>query len=117
MFSLVVKTSVIDSSTYVEGDIQTDANLKINGKVNGDIKVLNLELTKKAEVNGKITAFKAYINGQITGDVIANFISLGPNAKVMGNVEYHKINIAAGAAIDGQCKRHDENAHKLIEKK
>lgn len=100
-------TSLIARGTLIEGDVRFSGALHLDGQIVG--KVLAEEagavftLSESGHVQGEIRVPHAIINGQVRGDIHATErLELAPEARVVGDVHYHTLEMAAGAQVNGR---------------
>lgn len=102
--------SLIAVGTRIQGDIQFDDGLRIDGDVMGDIKAREgepsiLVISESARVVGEIHADHVIINGAIKGPVHAKeLLELQPKARIEGDVAYKALEMHQGATIAGLLK-------------
>ncbi|MDN5200667.1 polymer-forming cytoskeletal protein [Fulvivirgaceae bacterium BMA10] len=96
----------IGKGTTLTGNIETYGNLRIEGKVKGDIKSKSkIVLGKSSYIEGNILAQNADIEGEVSGTIeIVDILVLKPSAKIKGNIKTNKFIIESGAQFNGQCK-------------
>ncbi len=100
--------SLIGSGTIIEGDLNFSGGMRIDGKVNGNVvatpgKPSTLVLSEQAQINGNVHVTHLVANGLINGAVTASeYLELQSKAKVVGDVNYHTIEIQLGAVVDGR---------------
>ncbi len=105
--SAAVQT-LIGEGTCLEGDLCCAGGTHIDGTVNGGVTSGGdwnafLSVSEKGRVEGNIRVPHLSLNGTVKGDVfVGDKAEFGPTAKVIGNVHYQLIEIAAGAEIDGK---------------
>jgi len=64
--------SVIDAQMSVEGDVDTEGTLRIDGRLRGDVRRADvLVLAAGASIVGSVSAREVIIGGSITGNVTA----------------------------------------------
>ena len=83
------KTS-INNLTYIDGNIKTEENLIINGKVKGDIEIKNhdLLLGPSGQIKGNIYGKNVTIRGQMKGEIQATGrVEIAREAKFSGKIE------------------------------
>lgn len=99
-------TNTISKGTTLQGNIETDANLRIEGRMKGDVKARStFYVGEGALVEGNITAEIAEIAGEIRGQIeVTNTLLLKPTAIVNGDVITSKMVVEAGAQFNGSCK-------------
>lgn len=100
--------TLIGENTHIKGDIHFSGGLRIDGHVTGNIiadenEPALLTLSEKGRIEGEIRVPHQLINGSIKGDIYASeHIELAVKARIQGNVFYRLVEIAMGAAINGQ---------------
>lgn len=91
--------------TVLDGDITTEGDIRIDGRVNGDI-------TSKAKVvvgatgvvDGNIFCQNAYVDGRVNGHIeVAELLILSRTASVSGNIKITKLVVEEGARFSGTC--------------
>ncbi len=98
---------LISAAAKIHGDVEFSGGLHIEGHVFGAVRACGAaESTVSVGAGGVIeqgvTATHVVVNGIVRGDVQATGkVALGPNARVLGNVQYGTIESAAGAQITG----------------
>lgn len=97
--------SYIGGEVTVTGDIATEGELHVDGKVNGDIRCGSLTQGEGGEVRGNIGAGVARLAGLVDGAVDAGTLTLEASARVTGDILYESLSVAAGAEVEGRFKR------------
>lgn len=96
--------SVFGSDVAIKGNVEATADLHVDGRVEGDIKCAVLVQGANSTIKGGVMADQARIAGTIEGSVAAKEIIVEATARVIGDVVYEKISVAAGGHIDGSFK-------------
>lgn len=97
--------SYIGSEVTVTGDIATESELHLDGKVIGDVSCGALTQGESGEVRGNIKAGEARLAGLVDGAVEAAVLNLEASARVTGDVLYESLSVASGAEVEGRFKR------------
>jgi cytoskeletal protein CcmA (bactofilin family) len=99
-------SNVIGKGTMLEGNIETFGNIRIEGKVIGNIKSKSkIALGHSSHVEGNITAQNADIEGEVKGRLeIAEMLVLKATAVVHGDIITGKLVVEPGAVFNGTCK-------------
>lgn len=99
-------SNVIGKGTMLEGRVETFGNIRIDGKVYGDVTTKSkLVLGSSSEVNGNILAQNAEIEGHIIGTVhVAELLVLKPTAIIDGDIVAGQILVEKGAMFNGNSK-------------
>ena len=101
------KTTLVSTETVITGDVQFSGVLDIEGVVKGNIvaapgKDALVRVVDKGRVEGEIRAPSVVINGAVEGDVYSTrHLELAAKARVLGNVFYTLVEMAAGAEVNG----------------
>lgn len=64
------KTTVIDKGTVFKGQLKTEGNLKVLGKMMGEIEVKGLAFIEKGLFSGKLKAESVISDGEIEGEIV-----------------------------------------------
>lgn len=89
MVAAAIKTGRQDNATIIDYAHRGDAE--------GEI----IRIQKTGSVFGNIKARAVWIAGRVVGDIDADEVYVGKNAKVRGTVRYNIIGIAPGGSITG----------------
>lgn len=95
----------LNAGTVIDGSINIEGHLRLDGKVKGDITCTGkLVIGEKGEVVGNIQCQSADIIGMVNGDVqVKENTSLFARSTVKGNIYTFSINIEPGAVFNGKC--------------
>lgn len=99
--------SVLSDGLVVKGELCGEGNLTIAGCIEGGVDLKNGELviTQTGYVEGNIRATHAHIDGEVRGSVeVKNKVTIGPSAKVLGDVTSKTLNISEGAKCNGSLE-------------
>ena len=99
--------SFIGPEVVVSGDVETAAQLHIDGRIDGHVRCAVLCQGRSGTVTGNINADEARIAGLVEGAVFAANLTLEPTARIKGDITYQTISIAAGAQVDGRLARRE----------
>jgi cytoskeletal protein CcmA (bactofilin family) len=99
-------SNVIGKGTVLEGNIETFGNIRIEGKVRGNITSKSkIALGNGSHVDGNITAQNADIEGEVRGKLeIAEMLVLKSTAVINGDIITGKLVVEPGAGFNGTCK-------------
>ena len=98
--------SLLSADLRIVGDITGDADIQIEGRVEGSIKCRALTIGNSGEVKCKIIAHDVTINGNFEGQMSAGLVKIAASAKVKGDITVREaLSIETGAKFEGQCKR------------
>lgn len=91
--------------TEVTGKIKANNDFRIDGSLNGDLtcdsKVI---IGATGSVDGEISCENALIEGKFDGTlVVRDMLQVRSNASLNGDISYGKLEVDAGAEINGTC--------------
>ena len=100
--------SVLDQQMTVDGDVDTEGALRIDGRVRGSVRSgSTLVLAAGAAIAGSVWAREVIIGGTITGNVTATGrVELQQTGVVNGDIETSAIMIQEGGTVDGRMTVH-----------
>jgi cytoskeletal protein CcmA (bactofilin family) len=96
---------LLSSDLIITGDIKTDGEVQIDGRVDGNISAGKVTIGEQGVVNGKIVCAIIQVRGKVTGKIDAMSIDLTETANVQADLVQDKLIIANGAFFDGKCTR------------
>ncbi|HEX9965033.1 MAG TPA: polymer-forming cytoskeletal protein [Allosphingosinicella sp.] len=105
--------SYLGVEVVVTGDVATESELHLDGKVLGDVRCGALTQGESGEVRGNIKAGEARLAGLVDGAVEAGTLILEATARVTGDVLYETLSVAAGAEVEGRFRRRREGGESL----
>ncbi len=97
--------SIFGRDIVITGDIKTDGEVQIDGRLEGNITAAIVTIGEQGAVNGIVKADKVYIRGKIQGKVNAISVELAETANVHADLIQDDLSIANGAFFDGKCSR------------
>ena len=101
--------SVIDAWLIMTGNLQSEGDIQVDGKVEGHIRCRQLIVGKDATINGDVSAEEVVVRGKVKGVIRANRVKLQETACVESDVFFLKsLAIEDGASFEGQIRRAKE---------
>ena len=99
-------SNTIGKVTTVEGNIETYGNLRVDGRVVGNIVTKSkLVLGQTSQVEGNILAQNAEVLGEIKGKIeVSDLLILKPSSVIRGDILTSKLIVETGATFNGGCK-------------
>lgn len=96
----------IGKGTYLQGDLETYGNIRIEGKITGNLKSkAKVALGPSSQVQGNILAQNADIEGEVKGKIeITELLVLKATAVINGDIFTGKMVVEPGAVFNGTCK-------------
>jgi cytoskeletal protein CcmA (bactofilin family) len=101
-----VSNNIIGKGSTIQGDLETHGNVRIEGKIIGNIKTkTKVAIGTEACIEGNILAQNAEIAGEVIGKIeISETLSLKSTCVVNGDIIANKLIVEPGAIFNGTCK-------------
>ena len=101
----VLERNVIGSNTSIIGDVISEGDFRIDGKVEGTIKTAGRVVIGKLGIaTGKIECVDADIEGSFVGELqVENLLTLKSSAHIEGEVVLGKLEVEPGATFNVNC--------------
>lgn len=97
--------SLIAVNVTVSGDLVSEGEVHLDGRVAGDVRVGRLSLGETGVVEGSIEADSVDIRGRVRGAITARSVRLHASADIEGDISHAEIAIDAGARFVGRSLR------------
>jgi cytoskeletal protein CcmA (bactofilin family) len=94
--------SLLAQNLVVEGSIQSDSEVQIDGLVRGDVRVEKLAIGETGRVEGQVTAEVVEVRGRVVGGIMAKQVRLYGAASVEGDITAEQLAIEPGASFEGR---------------
>jgi cytoskeletal protein CcmA (bactofilin family) len=106
--------NLIQSGTEIKGDVITQGNIRIDGKLTGTLDCKGkLIIGKTGELDGTVECSNAEVQGRLHASMKVNgLLSLKSTSKLLGDIIVKKLAIEPGAIFTGNCKMEDETVIK-----
>lgn len=103
-------SSVIGSGSAWQGTLVTDGSIRLEGKVNGEVKAAGtIHVTEGADVNATMHAKFVVIAGSFDGKLFcSDRLELRPTSKVRGAITTRSLSVGEGSFIDGEIHMTDQ---------
>ncbi|MDD3738834.1 MAG: polymer-forming cytoskeletal protein [Lentimicrobiaceae bacterium] len=97
--------NLVGKDTVIEGEIRTKGDLRIDGKINGEINSNGKVIVGvSGSIKGALNCRNAEILGTIEGNVsIEELINLRSTSVIEGDIFTNKLAIENGAIFNGRC--------------
>ena len=107
------ETSLISHGTIIRGDVRFTGTLHVEGRIEGSVLGEGANavftLSEHGQIQGEVRVPHAMINGQVHGDIYASErLELAAQARVVGDVRYSSLEMAAGAQVNGRIAHQGE---------
>ncbi|MBX9853760.1 MAG: polymer-forming cytoskeletal protein [Cytophagaceae bacterium] len=99
-------STIVGKGSVMEGNIETFGNIRIEGKVIGNIKSKSkVAIGDSASIDGTILAQNAEIAGEVKGLVeVSDLLILKSSCIIHGDIVTNKLVVEPGASFNGLCK-------------
>ncbi len=98
--------NTIGKGTTFTGNIDTYGNIRIEGKIVGDINSKSkIVIGPSAEIEGNVTGQFVEVEGSVRGTLKSTEqLTLKATCKLVGDIETSKLVVESGAEFNGKCK-------------
>ena len=95
----------IEKNTKIKGDITSEADFRIDGKLEGNVTTSGkVVIGKDGYINGKVECVNADIEGRFNGELmVKDLLSLKSSATIEGTVTVAKLAVEPGATFNAAC--------------
>ena len=96
---------VLDSGTVIEGTVRSTEDLRLDGKIIGDVYCdKRFVMGDSGKVEGTITCGESLISGNIEGEIgVKGLLHLLNTAYIKGKIMASKMIVDEGATYSGEC--------------
>ena len=97
--------TVVGPSVKIQGDLNSEGNIRIEGSVTGKIKTTqSVYVNQGARIAADVLAGNAIIGGDIQGNLkITGHLILQSTAKITGDISCAILRMEDGAQFSGKC--------------
>jgi cytoskeletal protein CcmA (bactofilin family) len=98
-------TTIVAAGTEINGKINSNGDIRIDGILVGNIKTSGKVLVgTNGQVHGDIHAQQADIMGKVSGNItVAELLSLKANSHIKGNIYTGQLLVDPSASFNGEC--------------
>lgn len=109
--------SMIGPKSSIEGNVNVEGTLRVDGRIVGMVKADSVVLSESASITGDVTTKSAIIGGRIDGNVNAQeFVEIKPTGRLFGDIHSRKLSVAEGGIFEGRSHVHrDEDASNVVD--
>lgn len=95
----------IEKSTKIKGEIESQADFRIDGILEGTIKTSGkIIVGKDGKITGKVECSNAEIEGNFSGELyVSQLLTLKSTATIDGDVTVSKLAVDPGATFNAAC--------------
>jgi cytoskeletal protein CcmA (bactofilin family) len=102
-----IDTAVISAMSRVEGSIETEGTLIVDGSVKGKIKCNTLEIIAEGRVDAEVDAEEVSVAGSFEGRILCSGrLTIRSTGKVVGDISYGTLAIELGGFLDGKLSKY-----------
>lgn len=97
--------TVVGPSVKIQGDLNSEGNIKIEGQVSGKVKTSqSVFVIPGAKIAADVLAGNAVVGGEIQGNLkISGHLVLQSTAKIAGDITCTVLRVEDGAQFTGKC--------------
>lgn len=97
--------TVVGPSVKIQGDLNSEGNIKIEGQVTGKVKTTqNVYVSESAQIVADVIAGTCTIAGEVQGNVkVSSTLILLGTAKLNGDINCAVLRVEDGAIFSGKC--------------
>ncbi len=99
------KINSIMEGTSIEGEIRSDSNIRIDGRVKGIVNAKGRVIVgQTGTIEGEVVCQSSDVEGTVIGKInCQDLLSLKATAKLQGDINTKKLAIEPGAVFTGNC--------------
>jgi len=99
--------SVLGADLVLHGSLRAEADLHIDGTIEGDVVCKSLVQGEASVIRGSISAGSVRLSGTVEGPIEAAQVVILRTATVRGDVRYDALTVEQGANVEGHFARRD----------
>lgn len=96
--------SIISSDVVITGILQSDGDIQIDGRVEGNVRSAGLVIGEKAVIHGEIQAEHVVVRGRVEGGIRAREVTLAAGSHVQGDILHENLEVEFGAFVEGMFR-------------
>jgi cytoskeletal protein CcmA (bactofilin family) len=101
-----METTLISASCRLEGSVEAEGTLIVEGSVRGTIKCTSLEILENGRVEAKVVGENITVAGDFEGEMICSRrLGVLRTGKVLGEISYGTLSIESGGLLDGTLSK------------
>jgi cytoskeletal protein CcmA (bactofilin family) len=97
--------SIIGANCSLAGDIVSEGEVHVDGKVVGDVRCVTLVIGEAGSITGEINAETVRVLGAVTGQITSRAVELAKTARILGDITHDSLAVEAGAYVEGRFNR------------
>jgi cytoskeletal protein CcmA (bactofilin family) len=105
-FAAATSLSIIAAGTTVDGDIDTDGVIRVEGRVDGAVRAgRQVLIGRQGEVRGDVTTREAVVGGKVQGAIRASErLEVQGTSTIIGDITTKAIAVIEGGKINGTVR-------------
>ena len=100
--------SVIGPDLTIHGNLSSQGQVQIDGKVEGDIRGTHIIVGERAHITGGIIGEEVVVRGHVEGSIRGKRVMLQAQSHVEGDIYHKALAIEQGAFFEGKSRRSDD---------
>lgn len=96
--------SIISAALKVVGNLECEAELRLDGTVEGDVRGKAVTIGETANITGGVYGDTVNAAGTVNGKIEARTVVIDKTARITGDIIHESLHIEAGAFVDGHCR-------------
>ncbi len=97
--------SIIGGDCTFTGDVLSEGEVQIDGRLEGDVRCRILVIGEQGSVTGEISAENVSVLGSVTGQITAQTVVLARTARILGDITHDSLSVEVGAYVEGRFNR------------
>jgi cytoskeletal protein CcmA (bactofilin family) len=97
--------SFVDASLTIVGDLHSEGDVRIDGRICGNVRCAQLILGREASITGAVIAEQAIVRGRVIGTIRSPVVVIQDTAHVESEIVYGSLAIDDGAFFEGAAHR------------
>ncbi len=97
--------SIIGADCTFTGDVASEGEVQVDGRLEGDIRCVTLIIGEQGSVTGEISAETVSVLGMVAGQITARTVALAKTARILGDITHDSLSVEVGAYVEGRFNR------------
>ncbi len=97
--------SIVAGNLYIKGDLVSEGDVHIDGRVDGDIRARLVTIGEAGRVEGAVECEELVVFGVLSGRAEESRVFLMGSCRVIADIVHDLLRIEEGASFEGSCRR------------